>query len=331
MRQIKYGFTLLACLLMFGGKGMCDDKPFIGEGESTNAALIYWQAFAMLPDLDPSDGEMLKKIEAGEMSVDAAKEILQQSEAALNLARDVNSSMDCHWEVVRRGPNTLLPHLSKARLLARLMLLDARAQMEAGNHDEAIKQLAGSWLVARNIDEGVLLQLLVANAIETLTLDVAKTIAASEDDSAVAQLAGLIEELPVRATLASSMAYERDVFVGWLAPILSGEPETARDAIAPLFGNGDTASVAAILGGDDAERNQRVTEFESLFDAVIEALGSDDSDAQVAKLDKQIEKSENVLVRMMMPSFSRVYEQHQALLSRFDQLAESLSERNSEE
>ena len=117
-RSIQLSFAML---LLCGSatERLCGEEPFTSPAKVTNAALVYWQAFALLPELSQEDTQLLGQIEKGAKPLDEAGSLLARSGLALHLTRCVKPHTPCRWELVEDGPVTLLPHLSKARLLAR--------------------------------------------------------------------------------------------------------------------------------------------------------------------------------------------------------------------
>lgn len=301
--------TILIAFFSLLAGPLCGEEPFAADEGPSNAALVYWQAFAMLPELDTEETQLLAQVESGDKPVAAAKAILSRSGMANSLAKSVTPKTDCRWDLIKSGPGTLLPHLGKARLLARLMVLQARADAAAGNSSAAVDQLTAALLVARNVDEGVLIQMLVGDAIESLTLAAAEPLVAKLDAKALDQFADALSQLPPRTTVAQAIAYERDVFGLWLRPFLTGDAEKAR---AMLAGDDNTFDIKGLLGGTKAERTRRFDEFISAYNKMIEAskLPPEKIHAEFERLELATTKSSNPLVRLLMPAVGRANVRH---------------------
>src|SRR5215210_9007930 len=139
---------------------------------SDNAALQYWQAFAMLPALDAKQEKLLENWSEAPMD-DAARKFLDQSHASLMFLRRGAKLQRCDWGIdYRDGISTFLPHLGKARILARLAALDARRAFEAQQGDRAREDAFAMMALARHAGtDHTLVGTLVCYAIEEMTVD----------------------------------------------------------------------------------------------------------------------------------------------------------------
>ncbi len=118
-----------------------------------NAALAYWQAFALLPTVDKDLDKLV--IEAPTVKLDdRTKELVKKSKTALTCMRRAASLPACDWGLeFSAGPHMVMPHLSKPRQLARYACLHARqlrnivvpADEAPGGKDVTRKQIA-KWL-----------------------------------------------------------------------------------------------------------------------------------------------------------------------------------------
>ena len=122
-----------------------------GAESDENAALVYWQAFALLPAVD-QDREQLVK-EAATVKLDQrTEELVQASKNALVCMRRATSIPELDWGLeYSAGPHMLMPHLSKARQLARYACLHARQQLADGNPEGALQTIHNTFVLARRI------------------------------------------------------------------------------------------------------------------------------------------------------------------------------------
>jgi hypothetical protein len=140
---------------------------------SDNAALQYWQAFAMLPALDANQEKMLEMPLDGPLN-DAAVKLVDQSHASLLYLHRGAKLRKCDWGLdYRDGISMLLPHVAKSRTLARLAALDARRAFEAGQSDRARDDAYGMFALARQVGgDHTLVSMLVCYSIEEMAIDV---------------------------------------------------------------------------------------------------------------------------------------------------------------
>ena len=109
---------------------------------SANAALQYWQAFAVMPALDKGQEKILA--EWATVPLDAAvRKLVESSRMSVEYLRRGARMRHCDWGLdYNDGVGLLLPHLGKARDLARLAALHARLEFERGNRGAGVEVVA---------------------------------------------------------------------------------------------------------------------------------------------------------------------------------------------
>jgi hypothetical protein len=139
---------------------------------SDNAALQYWQAFAMLPALDAEQEKLLENCTTAPLDA-AATKLLDQSHASLMFLTRGAKLRQCDWGLdYHDGISLLLPHLAKARTLARIATLEGRRAFAAGQSDRARDMAFGMMTLARQVGrDHTLVSVLVCYALEGLTID----------------------------------------------------------------------------------------------------------------------------------------------------------------
>jgi hypothetical protein len=139
---------------------------------SDNAALQYWQAFAMLPALDAKQEKLLETWADAPLD-DAAGKLLDQSRASLMFLHRGAKLQWCDWGIdYRDGISMFLPHLAKARVLGRLAALDARRAFETHQGDRAREDAFGMVALAHHVgSDHTLVSTLVCYAIEGMAID----------------------------------------------------------------------------------------------------------------------------------------------------------------
>lgn len=318
--------SCLACLVM--ASPLCADEPFTSGAELSNAALVYWQAFSFLPRLDADQRTLLDEIEAGRKPVSAAKPLIESSSIALNFISIVPAKTECRWELIESGPGTLLPHLAKARLSARLMIQKARLAAAAGNNPAAFQCVASTILLARNVDEGVLVQLLVGDTLEALAIDQATALIPSAHRSTLEKFSRDLAEFPPRTTIAQAMTYERDLFGGWIKELMDGNRESARTTLKNLGNDLQADDLDAIVAGTQSDRRKRVKQFIEEYNRIISAAKQPAGKTllEIEQMEQSLQESSNPLIRTLMPTFSRAMMRHAKIDQRLADLEEELKE-----
>jgi hypothetical protein len=259
----------------------------------------------LLPELSAEDAKLLASLEKGsELGVDV-KALLARSKTALSLIPRLRPDTPCRWELVENGPGTLLPHLSKAQTLARLLVLQARADAASGKTEVAVDRLIQAFLVARNVDEGVLVQMLVGDAIESLAANVALSLQPKLDASSRDRFAESLSKLPKRTTFTQAMRYERDVLGRGAGGMMS-------DVLEQLGKGEDSPAVLAILAETKKQQAMWLEELLAEYDQVIEAseLPLPEANKELERLEAEVQESPNPLIRLLMPSLVGTNQRH---------------------
>jgi hypothetical protein len=135
---------------------------------STNAALRYWMAFAVLrdPPADQATAELLDRVAAGTTPWDETKlgKILDDNGQALAIMFRATQLPSCDWGLeYELGPNTPIAHLPKARVLGRLNAVAGARLASRGQWPQAVDLwLAGVRFSQHVAHDGTLISLLSA-------------------------------------------------------------------------------------------------------------------------------------------------------------------------
>lgn len=137
--------------------------------DPTNAALVYWRAWA----LEPADlGDKIKTLYDADKPVEPHGELatLLESPEARQTIRHLTAASrlpECDFGIeYSEGFMALIPHLSKVRASARLLAADAAVAQAQGRHTDAADRLATIYRMAAQItSERVLISSLVAQAV----------------------------------------------------------------------------------------------------------------------------------------------------------------------
>lgn len=170
-----------------------------------NAAPVYWQAFASLPDNpDAKDGP---EFEAW----------LKESERALQLLHTAAAKDGCDWNLdLSKGPELELSHLSKARALASAALARASRRV-AGDADGAVSDIVDALRLSRHLGvDPVLICQLVRGALEKQALEQIGQMRPALTSAQAARLAEVLAALRPAPTLAECVRVESDTFLTWL-------------------------------------------------------------------------------------------------------------------
>jgi hypothetical protein len=188
-------------------------------GTTPNAAVIYWQAFSAMPELTEEESKLYAEAVAGKVAASAPElqPILARYTTALSEMYRAGTVKPCDWNLdINAGPGLLLPHLQKARDLARAATLRAGARFETGQVDEAIDDVFATVTMGRAGDANpTLISMLVDYAIERLATDALAKNLGKLNPEQLDRVTEMLASLPAAATIDECMRWEERIFVDW--------------------------------------------------------------------------------------------------------------------
>lgn len=301
--------ALLCCTFNCGP--LAAQKPLRLEPLNQNAALSYWQAFALLPPIDDEMRKRLASCVAGEAPVDDdLRKLVDSSTNSLTYLYRGARIESCGWGVAsENGPYAYLPHLSKARELARVALLRARIRFEAGQVDGGIDDSIAAIQLGRHAgQEGVivLINILVGFAIESEAIG---TIADSLHLLSQAQrnkFARRIDQIQPTLDMTTALQGEKDVFLGWMIRQL--ESGGSKDLILDLVsGDVDERITNRVNKASQEELLKWARDLGAIYDTGfgIMSLSPDEAMQKADELAAQLgdETTGNPLGELFLPSF----------------------------
>ena len=149
-------------------------QPPGAQPAAENAALKYWTAFALLPALDKEQQKLLDGWNKAPLDA-AALKLLERSRNSLVYLHRGAKLPRCDWAPdYEDGVRLVLPHLPKARALARLAALHARHELEQGHWKAGAEDVAALLQLARHLEtDRMMIPALVGYSIEALAIEAA--------------------------------------------------------------------------------------------------------------------------------------------------------------
>lgn len=204
--------TRVLTIAILATLSLCAAEP--GRPPS-NAAIKYWQAFGQLPELT---AEQQRKLDSrGPFDADRLRILEAAGGSLISLHRGARMST-CDWALdYADGPYMALPHIERARTLARLACLRARWHFEQGRPEAAAADLADVLVLARHLGrEPIFLCFLVRSAIEQSAIDIAAAHLPRMDADILGAFGALLRALPPAASLGGCVHEKRRHVVDWL-------------------------------------------------------------------------------------------------------------------
>jgi hypothetical protein len=239
--------ALFACLDPVASAAVLPPDP-------DNAALLYYQAFLLVPKTEDSAvTDLVAKVANGEAAPnDKVREYVKTCRAAIDYTVAASALPHCDWGVAySRGFAAMLPHLGQARSLARVILAEARILAADGDYRQALERCLTAYKLAGQLGDNVLISVLVSAAItgqanKGVTAVLEKMPA---DAGTLTWLKGQLAAASVATlTVAKSMAIEREVALDYL------RPERREGLVQALVGSAEVSE----SGGMSAEEIRKV-------------------------------------------------------------------------
>ena len=182
-----------------------------------NAALKYWDGFALLPTMDHE--HELKLAEWNKRPLDAATlGLMQRSELSRKYLHRGTKLARCDWSLdYDDGLRLVMPHLSKSITLARLAALHARYEFEQGHWQAGWDDVAAILKFARHIQmTPIMIGVLVGYRIESMAIEAASPWLLELKAGISADSFAMLDALPAGAALSQLVLTETQIGPAWL-------------------------------------------------------------------------------------------------------------------
>lgn len=132
-----------------------------------NAALLYYQAFLSLAELNDGERALIRAVSGGKIDPnDQARECIWRCGAAMELAEAAAQVPTCNWGLrFSQGFDALMPHLAHVRHLTFVLVADARTRAVDENYRGALERCLLVDTLARQVGDDTLVSYLVSIAV----------------------------------------------------------------------------------------------------------------------------------------------------------------------
>lgn len=132
-----------------------------------NAALLYYQAFLTVADLDREARTRIGDVATGKAPVEAkVREDIGKCRGAIDFAEAARDLRLCHWGFrYSQGFDALMPQLAQMRFLAFVLIADARVRASDGDYRMALDRCLMMDPFARHVGDDTLISYLVSVAV----------------------------------------------------------------------------------------------------------------------------------------------------------------------
>lgn len=299
--------------------------------QEINPALLYWQAFAVMPDLSPEEQKHLLETPWRTRPMDQrAGELAARFDSTFKLLRAAAASeASCDWGVdLSLGPEVLLPHLAKAKRCATVAVLRSQWAVQQGRPQDIEGDLVATFVLGRNLSrDGTIISALVQVAMERMMVGSLVQQWPELPTDMIRNVLQGFDEAPPRGTMARAMQTERVAFYGWLVRKIRdaqarhpGDDNAALQEIAKIIEGmrGEPESgkerpelakpVIQAAGGTTAGLLRYLAELEPMYRELerVMALPCADYLPAIERLEKEIRSSPNLLAQELLPAVLQV-------------------------
>ena len=154
-----------------------------------NAALLYYQAFLTVADLDKEARDHVGDVAKGTVVPnEKTRGYVEKCRGAIDFADAARDLQVCHWGFrYSQGFEAVMPHLAQMRFLTFVLLADARIRAADGDYRGALGRCLQMGTFARHVGDDTLISYLVGVAVLRLGYQCM--------DDVIAQTAGDVELL----------------------------------------------------------------------------------------------------------------------------------------
>lgn len=300
---------------------------------SGNAALQYWQAFALMPTLDKDQEKLLENWSTVSLDDEQVQKLLNgphdvphgyqtTAQTSLMFLHRGAEVANCDWGLkYDDGMGMLMPHMSRSRDLARLAALRGRHAFERGNWKVGRNDARAIVTLGRHVGrEPVLIARLVGYLIEDAAIDLVAPYVLKHK-APYPQALAMFETLPPAATLPQTILVEKKYMCQWAIDKIKEEEKRKKGAGLELWKK-------FLEGAPDAEELLKIDDVEEVLERIEQTLPVYDELAGIAALPKEEfearypkfkerAKGDNPVVGVLLPAIDKVLEKEHRHKARF--------------
>jgi len=141
--------------------------------DPNNAALLYYQAFITLPDLDKGARDHIAEVARGTAAPsEKTRKYLEECHTTLSFADAARDVQVCDWGFrYSQGFEGMMPYLAQIRFLSYVVLADGRIRALDGDYKGALERCLQMRTFARHIGDDPLISYIVGVAVQRLGYD----------------------------------------------------------------------------------------------------------------------------------------------------------------
>jgi len=325
----------LSLLLTIGLALTCPGAS-LAPRKDINPALLYWQAFGLLPDLTDSENSMIRQDDP-EVGAPQSAQLAARFDSTMKmLRRAAHMQVPCDWGVdLADGPEALLPNLIKVRTTVYAALYRAQHFLATGQPKEAEQDLIAELTLARLTGrDATLVSTMIGISMESLAQDfLAKNMHRFPRETLM-ELEQSLRTLPPRSTVQTAMNFEKAAFLDWMRERFNqirtnhpadeiGALKEIRELLRQILGDdgSDDSDVSRLIqaaGGTSAGLVTYFKQAEPLYDA-IQPLATASPETLAREIDRLAEikeKGTNLIGQLLLPNVGKARSKELEIMAR---------------
>lgn len=275
-----------------------------------NASILYYKV-AMSYEVDDEMSDMLADLSKDKIEVnDKIRQHVEDNRLIINTVLDATEIKNCDWGFdISQGLAMTLPHLSKMKHLARLVIADAKILAKDGRYGPAINNCMSLYRMARHVNDRNYICYLVGIAINAMTNECLVQIMADmpQNSQNMNKLkADLITIDSILFSLKPAMLGEHEAMLVFMTP--EQLPDVAREC-------GEDKSVKEKLLALDSAAIERNREYyTNHFAGIVNAFdmpymeGYAALEALNGKIEKDVKSDPDmILTAVLQPAVTKIF------------------------
>jgi len=211
-------FTCFFLLILTGTVLFSRAEPYRTD---INPAMLYYRAFLMpWEPMSETNRNYLSTKQGKEQKLpERFGQIVANHDNQFELVRRAaHATVPCDWGIdFSDGPNIMLPHLGRAKVVCQIAQLRAVWDLQNGRQDDARDDMLAAFVLGRNVaSDPITISALVQYAIEAIEYSTVAQYFSEFSPETLKQLVNGFDAAPPRHTIAACIPSEKTGINGWV-------------------------------------------------------------------------------------------------------------------
>lgn len=169
MKRI-YNSSFIGTMLVSLAMSLITSPVLAYPPDPDNAALLYYQGFLTLVELNEEARDRIKNVAQGEIAPDdKVRQDISKCKGAIEFAEAAAQVSTCNWGLrYSQGFGALMPQMAHMRFLTFVLVADARIRASDGDYKGALERCLMTGKFARHVGDDTLVSYLVSLSVRTL-------------------------------------------------------------------------------------------------------------------------------------------------------------------